>query len=964
MKRYFIAVGSSASAGLASLVTKLCEERLFDEYEDVYISIDSDQSEQSPHGKFASWQTNCGRIKALPLRYSDSDNQLAPSFHPGWMWPQIPPNGVGGLRHKSEKGRNWQQDLRSIVFRNLKPNDVITLVGTAFGGTATGQYWSLAEFLSDELATKITESAANNNGGGNFGTVALTGFVLLPDDNKNPFYPIGANICDFFRELQLAHWRRRLQQLSKGGNADGADNGVFKAPVYSHAENIHYRRVSLYCGAGPRQTQGVDDSYLPMTTCYFMPTPREGNRGRGAALARVILGEQLFAVFYLGVQDEFHSTAINRWTPVDGSHDSEDPAFGGLHMLVYKSGRSSSSRKWFDRELKKAAGEFLRDAESPSISQNILGILSDFYYIPGADGNQQNRKALEDAKNSVMASCNFDWFKSDLEKLLAAVVNGEVGYAGANNGFPVYMKAIMEGIKRQPWIGEVNRQAVSGAYKNFRDGFTLSRNSVDECVSRIKNAAKKAEALLGKRLGAWQVRALNRRESTRKEIMGAFSTAFDKAYADLLLAVRCRNSELLSAEDFDIGLDELCKKLERVGVRNADENLGEAWPYVVEGNSNNDFLVRPGEWPADASPFVISALKAALEDNAAKRESIIDEHRENAIDALERINQTQGHRDVFAGTTVDTTLFTKAGMHPKPFSNAFSLFQIDNDCNTPNSSHFVIAPDGSVPENCPITCDYVKDKLEIGLTFNNMGEGTGTPFFTEKDGAMSAARHLSSDRYSEARMLQSGVRNGRKAKIAGIWIGTERSDFTLREIISRAYPDPHTLAQWQQICHADTGGDPGARRMMTLRQMVFSGALLQGIEAKTRSEWDAKFKSGTPNNFDISIEFSSAAGSVKSLGRHNLVDAGFVPGSDAKLSLASISFSFLSLALGWVRDDDVTGFAKFFPNEITAPLGELDSLEHEVLTRGRLSIKTEEYNAIKALAAAVKNAAQIQFTKH
>jgi hypothetical protein len=878
-----------------------------------------------------------GRVRAIQLQYTEADKTIAPLFQPTWTWPQIPAGGVGGKREKSEKARNWRPDLRRLIFENIASEDVIVLVGTAFGGTATGLYWSIAEFLADELSRKIEKSP-----GGFFDRVAILGFVMLPQPITNPHYPIASNVCDFFRELQLTHWRRRLSQLSAT-----AGNGVFRVPCYAHDDPDLAGRLPLYDGTGARKNQGVGDSYLPMTTLYMMPSPEGGAEEQSKA--QILLAEQLFAVFYLGVQRRFHAMAIDRHSHVvEGSFQTEDPSFGGLNMVVYKSGRSLSIKKWFDREIAEACSVFGRDVNAgDAIKRNIVAIFRRHVYQNGTVGGEgTNLLALRDAKASVLTDKKFTVFLEKLTNLAADAQKEANGFSPGSRDFKALMKAVLsdEGARRG-WISKINAHTLREAYQEFAADHARAVSSADDALNRMVSDVRIADAKLKSRPFSIPVLVLGKKEAVMKEILNGFSAAFDNALDALVQGARRKKTPITLPADFERDLQSFFGR-----VSSLAQTLGSGGaiqtgePYIIDGIATGDWRL-PSDWGWNAEPFMASALAAALDGNIAFRDGYIDDMRDDSVEELNRLLQNPAHTDPFTNAAVNLSI-----QRAKTFSNAFKLTTIDDPERTPHSSHFCISPPGSVPaDDANFTCGFVHDaaKLDIGLTFKNLA--LGERFF--KDG--SAVRHLDNEEYARARMLQEGKNTDDEVRIQGIWLGTERADFTLQEVLNKVFPLANTKETLMANAQKVTESVVEPRRLFTLKEMVCVGVFLQALEFKANAAWTNGLAEG--KRLTLSAERDSIHRAFPPIG---LQHAGFVT-SDTGLRLASIDAVWFSSFLAWMNEKTgASAFKQVFGPEL-APLTHLDVLERNILTQGSLSITQTVKNAIDALQAAIAHALQV-----
>ncbi|MCL1920126.1 MAG: hypothetical protein FWG50_03465 [Kiritimatiellaeota bacterium] len=944
MNRYFISVGTSASGGMIRMIRKMQDENIFRHYpNDVYIALDSDSSsEQSNRQKVQDLKRSHGNVHSVDIEIGGDDIRDGEVIQHRWEEIRtIPAGGVGGLREVAEKARNWREKLYTLVFNELRSDDMIVLLGTAFGGTASGSYWGVAEFIAAELAKKICEtSEANANGAVDspYKNVVLLGFAILPRTARNASYHIGPNVCDFMRELQLTHWRRRLQRHFQ--NNDDTDWGQFKVPVYSHSGRE--KCFPLYCGG----TEGVDDTFMPMTTLYFIPSPDSGN----SSLPEALLCETVFAVCYLGVQEAFHTAAIDRFRDPRGSHKHEDKPFGGLHMIVYQSGRTKSLRAWFNNGVIKAGGGFLDDVPKPQIVPGILEAFRSFFcprHTLAEAMKDANFKALTDAKGKVCNDGKFADFQNTLPGIAQIFTDGAKGFP-ANKCFKEFMAYLVAKKYTENWFPLLNANSILKAYEGFRGEFEQLRAQASTLVHEMTSISEKAASALAKRSSARQSVWLGKVREVQSEIISTFSRVFDKKADDFQHAVRCSKTQLWAQGENDRFLQELvlfCTRIKKVNESLSKDSGGEnAYPHIVGG------IIVPCEMPSawkweNADSFARTVLQASLEQNDNDRDNYLNERRQSGIDKLNSLLESNDY-DPFRGATVNLNPSSGSGIQPKPFGEKFSSMNREAVALNPPKwlNSFAIVTGNAVTADCQMKNAYVSDNLGFNA-FTDMTP-SGNRFF---DAAGDAKAHLSKTEFANPQLETTLT-----SSIQGIWLGTHNSGLSFREILKVVE------SRWQDWELESTKLNDGAkwpRRIFTLREMVFTGAVMHAVETALRRAW----VTALPHNITFTVRFKREDADV-SFGPFPALDTGLTLAEQPKPRLSSISGVFLRQLLNWIRDKNTSGFGRMFRTEISTIAPSLDEIDSYVLTKGRLSLTEAELNGITTLMAATRESCHAEFT--
>ena len=207
MKRFYIAVGSTAVKALSALVKRYREYGMLmareGSGEDFFVGIDSDETEVSLFQSLSDG--NMEWLLGIQLAPEEKYRQLTHAIRSDWSdqhW-KFEKSGVGGKRVRSFRCMSFASNPDfTRILNNIGPNDLVFLVGSAFGGTSTGMYWNLAHYLRRRVTT-VSEQ---------FNT--LYGVVIFPASGHGGWsvngggYGLGSgfggtssNFCDFLRDM-------------------------------------------------------------------------------------------------------------------------------------------------------------------------------------------------------------------------------------------------------------------------------------------------------------------------------------------------------------------------------------------------------------------------------------------------------------------------------------------------------------------------------------------------------------------------------------------------------------------------------------------------------------------------------------------------------------------------------------------------------------------------------------------
>lgn len=960
MKRYFVSVGSQATEGLVRLINNLMAENLFEKYEDVYCAIDSDQGDLRPWGRIRKLAGSCKRVHAIELKI-ETDDDAVMNLQSSWEQKAISIHGVGGDRTLSEKARNWRTTLRVEVIENLNADDLLILMGSAFGGTSTGLYWGVADYLSDGAQ----RMGANKKWPP--GSVTMIGFAMLPDkflDPNNCNYPLATNVCDFIREMQVTHWRRRL-----AGNA--LQLGI-TSPIYTREES---KKFPLYRfeedGTGHALSDVSGDhinSYLPMTSLYWVPTPPAQ-----ISLAPVLLAEQVFALTYVGISGvPFGAKAVNRWTMNEAgpklSGSCEDACFGGLRMLVFKSGRARVIRNWFYDSWDQALQRFRTAPESADAKRCVLEAFENLVY-----GEKKERVRLAETADGLPNTVNLQeygkrFFETDtpdysaLERLIGCVEQEAAAFK--RQDVNTYFKTL-SAIKEQAWLADISVAGLKAAFADLHKQTERLGASLQGIRNELLNLAKNARGQLERRQSSWIVKAMDNEQAVSEEIKELFYEKFSSAISRFRLAVRCektiRQNVLPTPNRFSERLEDILKRLDLVGKPDSGMDSFADNDYVVQGEDSLK-LSLPAGCGLSLRPFTAMLLEAGLIDSSAERSACLADFEQQTLAELSsEIDHfvDAGGADPLEHASVAKT--NSLGEH-----NVFPEVLKARQRDWRYSNLFAIVC-GTLPEPFVITHDEIARRLLLDR-FANMTP-VDANFFNRDEPGDFKTRHMA-DPLTQGLpiFLQSGLRKDATVKLNGVWLGDVCEDFKLREVLDQVFGH-HTLDGWQRQANNNARGEGNQRRLLTLSQMIFFGLVVKAIEEKVSEKWIALRNVDRLDDYAVRVEFSpprnaqpmridwTRSNDIRVKNRVGVLD------NKSCLIMEALSAPWTRLISKWVTADesDTSGFyAGYFDGTRRDAWRSIRTADLDILTEGRMAIQQEEIGIIKDLLKAVIDSLKVE----
>ena len=351
MKNLFIAIGSTSTNGMDRLIGYLKECGLFDPTKsdgDVFVTMDTD-----PRVCQKCLAHNAGNINRVHMinvaseEYDAEHEFIRAGFQGNWQPLAIQPNanGVNGERCKSYSTLKWCADLEAIMDNFLTPgvaynNARVVLMASAWGGTSSGLYQNISEFV----AKKLYAFSGNNAG------TVIPFFSLLAMPNLktqlsgNNTYRGVQNLCYLMRGIQQQAWRYKLNFIPR--NYDGDTQKLnFIVPVLSDlnaagaktADANGKAKYDISISKYEEARLNGQNSPLPQVGVFVVPT----QEGVDDAL---MISEYAFVLFYLDLVSKIdvNDAGNNRMNPM---HDFR--TVGGINMAVCKVAVHETLRNFF-----------------------------------------------------------------------------------------------------------------------------------------------------------------------------------------------------------------------------------------------------------------------------------------------------------------------------------------------------------------------------------------------------------------------------------------------------------------------------------------------------------------------------------------------------------------------------------------------------------------------------------------
>lgn len=364
-KRVYVAIGGVGMTALKDLVQRYLEEGHFDNpsgkfKDDVFIGIDSDEGNVNTLGGLVANYSEGIQKHVYGIVLKEDHRLELERYRECFRDSQssgrgqilsIAPNGVAGKRIASWSSLSWKNDRRfADELKNLACDDAVVLMGSAFGGTSTGSYWNIAQWINRKLREVRPDGALP----------PFFGFVTLPNPNfRDPAgYPWHKNCVSFLQEMQYLNLEIRLR------NHMSVRPFRFLSPDYVRLGDNQLASGQTETGRVPlyEKRMSQDHSNFPMDLLFLVDS--EGDAGPGHRMADEIVPLCMVADFNKKYSPKLLDVVFSGQGTTRAELDLPDK--GMLYFAYVSATNNQQGKLWsiYNELLSAAAAEFLRDQGS------------------------------------------------------------------------------------------------------------------------------------------------------------------------------------------------------------------------------------------------------------------------------------------------------------------------------------------------------------------------------------------------------------------------------------------------------------------------------------------------------------------------------------------------------------------------------------------------------------------------
>lgn len=869
-RNIFVAVGSSAIVGMTHLLGRLKEDGIYDQKkDDIFIGIDSDISRLQTL-KNIDMDSNPVRIHAVQLTMQNDspEKSVVTKFDPEWKnMGGITASGVGGDRRLSFTTLNWTSFWDDIgIDKLLSKGDRVILLGSAFGGTSTGIFWNIAEFIQMRIRSKIAS--------GTLGEIQFFGMLLLPEKNpqNTATYPLSRNLCAFLKDMQLVEWRQILEQKM-------TVNRSFITPVYS-AWDKRSEKLPVFTTDRYRCAEA---SNLPMEMLFMLPTP-ENSQGQ----TKLYFTELAFTLFYLNLSSKIVSTTIDSFKT---KFDPEEICFGGFNVIVARSASNAVLKARYYDLLQQNWNVFWKGdvPDSDDFVDHVCSIISNVATKNDAVSAANLQAALEKINNEI-ASSNISVLSREFPEKLEELAKTSCDTAPyvwlsiENLLKEVYADVCASGLTMMPL------SAIAKAYQREYDSMMSRAENADNILENVATQLRKAVKLQKERSNSKIARFVNGVDGTKAEITVKAKEYLYNAVAEYVDAHRA--AATIKSMPAPIDIDELraTPHLSKIAIlmENIIKSALTSQKTKLKGfvfeDVNNELHL---DVSAPGINFTQMCLEAIISEDESALMSVIKNYESKGIDIL------RGQADDLKENNPLKQLHTKI---PVNELNSYSadVFKMEY----PGKGHLHFCYTCGLRNNIdwPTWADL---KGDLGFTSFGRFPGAGA------DNAKAVLDDTIQGPGDNSWFTDNHTA-GIFKNIQGVWLGTLDLNKKLGEILKSAFRgapvDEWEATAWQ----AEELYGATKPRLMTLRDMVYMGIVLGAIEKKVKDI--SGLTEASFNHVKVNVKIQTKSGNcILACPNASPTDLGF----SIKLKMTEVRLEWIQALLQWFADRD-NGFNRDF----------------------------------------------------
>ena len=912
-RNIFIAVGSTAVAGLIHLLGRLKEDGIYDQKrDDIFIGMDSDCSRLQAL-KDIDLDSNPVRIHTVQLTLPNSspEKTVVTRFEPEWKnMGGITASGVGGDRRLSFTTLNWKCFWDDIgIDKLLSKGDRVILLGTAFGGTSTGIFWNMAEFIQMRIASKIESLPERTKG-----LIQFFGMLLLPEKNSQNSheYPLYRNLCAFLQDMQLIEWRQILEQQMSVGRS-------FVIPVYS-AWDRRSQKLPVF---NSDKYRCAEASNLPMEMLFLLPTP-ENSQGQ----TKLYFTELAFTLFYMNLSNKIVSTTIDSFKQ---KIDPEELCFGGFNMIVARSASNAVLRaRYYDLLLQHWNVFWKGDLpDSDDMVDEVCSIITKVATKNDDSSNLQlAAQKIFDEINTSNISTMAREFTEHLQEF-AITSCDTVPYIWLSMG--TLIKEVYSDISSDSAIA-MPLAAIAKAYKREYESMMARAENSNNILENIAAQLRKAIKLQKERGNSKVAQLVNGVAGAKAEITAKLKEYLILAVEEFIDAHRAAATLKSMPEPMDIETFRAMPMYARTAAH--IENLikvsmmpqkSKLKGFVFE-DINNDLHL---DVAAPGLNFRKICFELILAEDESTLMTAIKKYESMGVDILRsQANDLNENNPL-------KTLHTRI---PAAELNSYcaDIFRIEQ----PGKGHLHFCYTCGQPSNInwPTWAE-----LKSGLGFASFGRFPGAGADNAKAVLDSSLQGPGDNSWFYENHISGFFKN-----MQGVWHGTLDLNKKFGEILQSTFRGA-PIDEWEK--NASEAEDIyGATRMrlMTLRDMVYMGVVLGAIEKKVIDV--THLDDNSFNRIKVNLRIKSKAGNTI-IERNNASPAEL--GFNIKLKINEISFDWIEKLMKWFADRDY-GFVRDFELSLNSIDGHL-LFEKQCINKIKLHVPSEWLKEIEDLFDRVYN---------
>jgi hypothetical protein len=919
-KRVYVAIGSTAIRCMRKLIERCIEENLYQtpEHEAVFIGVDSNRKELE---SLLQVDSDRRHIRAVQLALTSTDDtcRVVRAFRADWTGLGIGEHGVGGDRRLSFAALNWTRDERlGHELSELKGDDELILIGSAFGGTATGVFWNAAYWLRSRLKASRDQRARDDAGAqqdGQEGTPGFYAFLVLPSlSGDSSGYRVVGNFCDFLRDMQCADMCIRLQAQR---------NLPLRSVVFASVERPELVPLWTY-----EKHSHSEDGWLPFDRIFAVPTPA-GGTGQGQVLA--IVAEQMFILGPLGMWRGLDVTGqvVNLPGSPRGIPGPDSLVFGGVRMVAAKSGKHALLRRRFhDLLLARYRGFLSRNSsesgEGRTWARQVLAGIAEG--TPQEQAQTRESIAAERPGLTNLFAGDLPVLAQELDSKLRAYRRFLSNHRYTWVGFPEFLDRSVRHPGSAP--KSLCLEDLTAAYNDHLAYLRSYAEQADAYQQSMANYAARGRDLAARRQASFVARLTGYDAAANLEIRERLSTALKSLLEEYTIACRAEASLATLTDPVDLGQErrrELYADIEKFLAQQTQGSSGEALHECMYEERQNVDLTRLELDPSHLAEQVVRLL--ASRDGAGRQGIVESAEAEASRHLLAGANALQANNPLRALT------ISIQPSRLKPFPRFQSV------------------------DTCAMYANlfYVQHGAANSLTWAELtgAEGLGLTAFAALDPNHQVT--ASFDRNAPQQTYYwKGQQGGAEAQatgdVHGVWIGTMKLDCEAGELIRKTYAGVDLQTMQANVLHDGMQLGEGLRRLQTLPEAIAFGVLVGAIEEQLRGA-DTRVGGTLLNSkqVQVRIERPGGGGNPILLQAERALLNGCLTRSraEAPLGLTHIPLAWVEALMAWVRGTFWDDMGMVGPGSLRTVL----QSEDLILTQIRLQVPPAVVEGVRALAA-------------